>query len=380
MAIDGRDAHDLLRDLIALDTVAAGEGAAAALTAGLLDDAGLSTRTVGWEPGREQVVAVTPEPAETPPLTFTGHLDTVPADARDWRTDPWLAELDGDHLVGRGASDMKSGVAAFLAALRDHRSRPHRCRGVQVVLTAGEETGCDGAARIPADLLRPGGWLLVGEPTANRVVPAHKGALWLRLAARGVSAHGSAPELGRNAVVALARAAVALHDAADWPEAEGFGAVTANVGLLNGGTQPNVVPDAAELLLDLRTVPGSGPEELRSRVRAIVGPDVEIADLVDLPMVSTPLDSPLVAAVRAVLRDAGLADEPSAPARFFTDASVLAGALDAAGTVVLGPGEPGQCHVVDEWCSLTRLEQAVDVYGRLLDSWCSPGSDLLDMG
>ncbi|MFC3999354.1 M20 family metallopeptidase [Nocardiopsis sediminis] len=376
----GRDAAGLLRALIALDTVAAGEGAAAELTAGVLEDAGLATRMVGWQQGREQVVATTPEGDDIPPLTFTGHLDTVPADARDWHGDPWRPEADGDHLVGRGASDMKSGVAAFLVALRAHRDRPHRCRGVQVVLTAGEETGCEGAARIPAELLRGGGWLVVGEPTANCVVPAHKGALWLRLRARGVSAHGSAPELGRNAVVALARAAVALHDAPGWPRSDGFGTVTANVGRMSGGTQPNVVPDAAELLLDLRTVPGAGPAELRARVREIAGPEVEIADLVDLPLVSTPLDSPLIGAARTVLRAAGLDDEPSAPARFFTDASVLAHTLGAAGTVVLGPGEPAQCHVVDEWCSLTRLEQAVDVYGRLLDSWCAPSSDLLDLG
>ncbi len=379
MSARNGDARTLLADLIALDTVGGGEGSASSLAAGTLQDCGLRVSMVDWRPGREQLLAGTPDPTGSAPLTFTGHLDTVPATVSDWSSDPWRAELDGDRLVGRGASDMKSGVAAFLVALRRHHARSHRCRGVQVVLTAGEETGAEGAAGFPPDQVRTGGWLVVAEPTANRLVPAHKGALWLRLRAHGVPAHGSAPELGRNAVVALSRVATALHDTADWPAQDDFGTVTANVGRMSGGTQVNVVPDAAELLLDMRTVPDAPAESLRERVRAIAGPEIDVSDVVHLPAVRTPVDAPVVAAVREVLRGAGLADEPAPPARFFTDASVLASRLDAAGTVVLGPGEPEQCHVVDEWCSVTRLDQAVDVYDRLLDSWCS-GSAAPDLG
>lgn len=83
---------------------------------------------------------------------------------------------------------------------------------MQVVLTAGEETGCTGALALRAADLATGGPLLVAEPTANRLVPGHKGVHWLELTATGRAAHGSAPELGDNAVVRLARAAVALHD------------------------------------------------------------------------------------------------------------------------------------------------------------------------
>ena len=166
---------------------------------------------------------------------------------------------------------MKSGVAALVTAVADHVRRTHDCRGVQVVLTAGEETGCDGALAIPRRASRPGGPLVVAEPTANRLVPAHKGAHWMRLSAHGKAAHGSAPELGDNAVVRLARAAVALHDFDGWPAQDGFGSVTANVGLLRGGVQPNVVPDAAELLLDVRTVPSASGDAVRDLVRSLAG-------------------------------------------------------------------------------------------------------------
>jgi succinyl-diaminopimelate desuccinylase len=369
-------ALDLLTELVRADTVAAGEGALARRCASLLDDAGHTVALVPWRDGREQLVSHAG--ASSAPLTLTGHLDTVPADAGAWAVDPWSAERDGDRVVGRGTSDMKSGVAAAVAAAAGHARTPHSCRGVQIVLTAGEETGCTGAARIPAEAVARGGPLLVAEPTANRLVCGHKGALWLRLTAAGRAAHGSAPELGDNAAVRLARAAVSLHDHDGWPEHVAFGPVTANVGRLRGGVQPNVVPDAAELLLDLRTVPGVDPEDLRTIVAGLAGEGVEVTDAVVLPVVDTAGAEPFVGEVRQALAVCGRPDDPVPPARFFTDASVLAGLLgpapgQVAPTVVLGPGEPDQCHVVDEWCSAERVEQATEVYTALLDRWCAVG-------
>jgi succinyl-diaminopimelate desuccinylase len=368
-------ATDLLVELVRADTVAAREGGLARRCAEILEKAGLTGELVGFEPGREQYVA---RAGAEPPLTFTGHLDTVPATRSDWSCDPWAAEADGDRLVGRGTSDMKSGVAALVVAVADHLAQAHECRGVQVVLTSGEETGCEGALRIPSSALVGGGPLVVAEPTANRLVPAHKGVHWMRLTAHGRAAHGSAPELGDNAVVRLSRAAVALHDHTGWPHQDGFGSVTANVGVLRGGVQPNVVPDAAELLLDVRTVPSATGDAVRDLVRSLAGEQVVVEDHVVLPPVDTDLADPFVALVTSALTATGLESEPAAPARYFTDASVLVGSLatpssTAVPTVVLGPGEPDQCHVADEWCSLSRVDEAVEVYGELLRGWCASG-------
>ncbi|QVQ51780.1 M20/M25/M40 family metallo-hydrolase [Spiractinospora alimapuensis] len=367
------EARDLLSKLIAVNTVGDGESGAAAVAAAELHAAGLVTKTLDWRPNRNQLIATTPGTDDGPPLTFTGHLDTVPANPDDWSSDPWTATVNGDQLAGRGASDMKSGVAAFIVALAHHRRRQHDCRPVQLVLTAAEETGCEGAADIPSSALRRGGWLLVGEPTSNRLVLGHKGGLWLRLATHGVSAHGSAPHLGRNAIVAAARAAVSLHDTDDWPTDSRFGPVTANVGTIAGGAQVNVVPDAAQLALDLRHGPSVPSERLAARVAEIVGPDVDISTIARLSPVDTPTDSPFAHAVSDALEQVGLDPTPAPPARFFTDASVLTELLGAEGTVICGPGEPEQCHVVDEWCSVTRLGQAAKVYSALLDTWCATG-------
>lgn len=369
---------ELLDELIRFRTVGGGEGAAARHCAALAEEAGLATQLLAWEPGREQLLARTPG-ADGPPLTFTGHLDTVPAERADWSVDPYAAERDGDKVVGRGASDMKSGVAAALVATVEHAARPHSCRGVQLVFTAGEETGCTGLLGLGAparDALARGGPLVVAEPTANELVLGHKGAHWMRLRATGRAAHGSAPELGDNAVVRLARAAVALHDHAGWPRHDRFGPVTANVGVLRGGVAPNVVPDAAELLLDVRTVPGVDAGQLRAQVGLLAGERVDVADQVVLPPLDTGPEEPFVGMVRTALQAADLSDAVTPPARFFTDASVLAGLLgddEPAPTVVLGPGEPAQCHVVDEYCLAGRVEQSAAVYRELLERWCASG-------
>ncbi len=368
----------LLADIVRLSSVGANEGIVTRHCALMLAAVNARTQFVHWAPNREQLIARVG--GDGPPLTLAGHVDTVPADAAAWSVDPWTGARDGNRIVGRGTSDMKSGIAAMVIALVGHLRRPHECRGIQLVLTAGEETGCQGALQIPSSALRGGGPLLVGEPTANALVPAHKGALWLRLRAKGRAAHGSTPELGDNAVIRMARAAITLHDMTSWPSDERFGSVSANIGKLVGGIQPNVVPDSAELLLDLRTVPGIDPRELRQLVKTIVGEGVSLSDVVDLPLIDTDLDDPFIGLVREALAKNGLPDEPAAPARFFTDASALAGLLGGAAagkppvvpvpTVILGPGEPDQCHVVDEWCRRDRVEQVVEVYLSILAAWC----------
>ena len=368
----------LLADLVRLSSVGANEGIVTRHCALMLSAVNARTDFINWAPNREQLVARAG--GNGPPLTLAGHVDTVPADPAAWSVDPWTGARDGNRIVGRGTSDMKSGIAAMVTAVVGHLRVSHECRGIQVVLTAGEETGCQGALAIPQSALRGGGPLLVGEPTANALVPAHKGALWLRLQAKGRAAHGSAPELGDNAVVRLARAGVALHEMTSWPSDERFGPVTANIGKFTGGVQPNVVPDSAELLLDLRTVPGIDPRELRELVQSVAGEGIVLSDLVDLPLIDTDLDDPFIGLVREALANTGLPDEPAAPARFFTDASALVGLLgnSSAGkpaatpvpTVILGPGEPDQCHVVDEWCRIDRVEQAVEIYSAILAAWC----------
>ncbi|GLZ52408.1 M20/M25/M40 family metallo-hydrolase [Actinomycetospora sp. NBRC 106378] len=354
-------ALDLAQELVRLDTRGGGERVAADVVAARLADAGLHVRLDEPEPGRANVVARTADVTGTErpvAVTLSGHLDTVPADEAAWSFDPLAGDVVDGRLRGRGASDMKGGVAAMVEAAVGHVGAGGG--DLQLVFTFGEETGCDGARALDRTLVAPSPLLVVGEMTGGRVLLGHKGALWLRLVARGVPAHGSRPELGRNALVDLARGALAVHDHAGWPTSDTHGPMTANVGTFHAGVVPNVVPDHAELCLDLRLVPGTDADAVEATVAGLVGGDVAIERLVDLPVVDTD--------PATVLRSSRLLAGDTEPgyATYFTDAAVLADALGGAAVIVCGPGDPDQAHVTDETCSVARLEEAVVAYGRLL--------------
>ncbi|MET9532533.1 M20 family metallopeptidase [Streptomyces sp. NPDC006649] len=362
------DPVSLTQRLVRLDTRAGNEKSAATLLAPILADAGFSVRTEEPEPGRVNLVA---RFGSRTPVTLTGHLDTVPADASSWSFDPLSGDIRDGRLRGRGSSDMKAGVACMVAAAA-HRASTHPTdTDVQLVLTFGEETGCEGAARL--DGLTPSPVLLVAEPTANKIVLGHKGVLWLRLTAEGRSAHGSRPELGDNALARLAAAAVRIHGHQDWPRSATHGAATVNVGTFHAGVQPNLVPDHAELMVDIRTVPEFSSDDALRAIERLAGPGTRIERVLDLNGVATDPESALVHDLTDALRPAET-DGPPQYATYFTDASVLAGKLDARAVVIYGPGDPDQAHVSDETCPVAAIPEAAEAVHRLLASW-SDGTD-----
>ncbi|MDA3629735.1 M20 family metallopeptidase [Saccharopolyspora sp. WRP15-2] len=359
------DPIELTQQLVRLDTRAAGEKAAAELIAPLLTAAGFEVAVDEPRPGRANLVA---RFGTGTPLTLTGHLDTVPADPATWTFDPHSGEIHGDRLRGRGSSDMKAGVAAIVAAaVQAARTAPDEL-AAQLVFTFGEETGCEGAALLPE--LTPSPALLVAEPTANRIVLGHKGVLWLRLTAHGRSAHGSRPELGENALAALAETAVRIHRHDDWPTSPTHGPATVNVGAFHSGVQPNLVPDRADLLLDIRTTPEFTADDARTAITELALPGTEIAAELDLPGVATSAEDPLARAIVAALRPEN-ADQNPEYATYFTDASVLAPALGSPAVIVYGPGDPDQAHVSDETCSVTAIRETTESLTRLLTTWPS---------
>jgi succinyl-diaminopimelate desuccinylase len=304
------------------------------------------------------------------PITLSGHLDTVPTSAAHWSGDPRAGRLIDGRMIGCGASDMKAGVAALVVALERHMHSGSHPGSILLLLTAGEETGCAGARHVVQSLSLPtGGPLLVAEPTANRLVPGHKGTLWLELTARGRAAHGSRPELGINAITALARVAVQLADNGLPGEHPVMGPVTVNVGTISGGTQINLVPDLASMTVDVRLVPGARAPELVSTIRALAGRTVNVRTLLELPAVYTPPDSPFASMMVDAVTASGGSAVWSAPVAYFTDASVLAPALGDAEVVLLGPGEPELAHTVGESCSVARIAEAVDIYEHALRLW-----------
>lgn len=365
----------LTRALLAHPTInpPGDEAAAIARLGGLLEPLGFALRTVDLAPGRPSLIArLAGSDPDAPALGLTGHVDVVPLGEAPWRRDPWAGETDGDRLYGRGAADMKGGVAAMvLAAMSLARERRRRA-GVELVITAGEETGCAGAKRIvetPAVLGRVGA-LIVGEPTGLEPKLGHRGVIWLRLRFTGRTAHASMPELGDNAVLKAARAALRLaaHDFGGIHHA-GLGAPSLNVGRLEGGLNLNSVPDSAVLGIDIRPVPGQDGAGIAAALRTLL-PEAEIEVLVDCPPLWSEADGGWLAEVAQ--RSAALTGRQAAlaPVPFATDGGFLAPAYGGPPTVVLGPGETAQAHQTDEWCSITQIAQAAELYGELARSWC----------
>jgi succinyl-diaminopimelate desuccinylase len=372
--MSGADAISLTRSLVAFDTInPPGQEHDCARHAGaLLEQWGFRVEYHDYEPGRTSVIARAGGSDAKAPLCLTGHIDTVALGSRPWTKDPFAGEADGDRLYGRGVSDMKAGVAAILLAARGVAKKLTGTPGVVIVLTAAEENGCIGSQHLArTQLLGKAGAMIVGEPTSNYPYIGHKGSVKFHASFKGVSAHGSMPHLGVNAIYKAAHAVARLEafDFAATPHPV-MGKPTMNVGTMTGGSGVNMVPDTATIGVDIRTVPGMDHGALLERLRLQLGEDAQMDVFSNLPPVWTPPQAEWIGRVFEISRaHLGEKPEPRAAA-YMTDAANLLKVYAGAPTVVLGPGEPQMAHQTDEWCSMERIRQAVAMYEALIKDWC----------
>ena len=338
----------------------------------LLVDAGFACSIVPLAEGRPNLVARIGGSDGKPPLAFTGHTDTVPLGLKPWSVPTHDGLIRDGRVWGRGASDMKAGVAAFVAAAIEMAPRLAGTPGIVLYITAGEETGSAGAFKLAERGMRgEAGALVVAEPTSNRPLCGHKGAMWLKAITQGVTAHGSMPDQGVNAVYAAARAVGKL-EAFDFNVARHpiMGGATLNVGTVTGGINVNSVPDRAEIGIDMRTLPGMDHARLREQIASYLGPEVEIATMVDVEGVWTDPNDPWMRDVFAISEAVRSVASKVEAAPYFTDASALTPALGSVPTTILGPGPAHLAHQTDEWCEVERIVEAQQIYERLIANWC----------
>jgi succinyl-diaminopimelate desuccinylase len=369
------EALALTRDLLRYDTInpPGDEQACARHVGRLLEDAGFTVAEHEFSERRTSLVARLGGAADTRPLCFTGHLDVVPLGARAWTHEPFAGEIDGPRLYGRGSSDMKGGVAAFVVAVTRLAPRLRASPGVVLVITASEETFCEGARYLAGldGVLGQAGAIVVAEPTCNYPFVGHKGALWLHARTSGMTAHGSMPERGVNAVAKAARAVLKLEDfrfdAAPHPV---LGAPTLNVGTFHGGLNVNSVPDSAEVGIDIRTIPEQKHGPLLERLASYLGEDVTLESIADAEGVWSDPHHPWIQSVYDVVAPV-IGERPVARAApYFTDAAALTPAYGGAPTVILGPGELTMAHQTDEYCEIARVEGAAELFTELTRRWC----------
>src|SRR3954451_12596699 len=327
------DPVELSRELIAFNTInpPGNELSCIRHLENILADAGAKTSLQNFAPERANLIARIGGVDSKPPLCFTGHVDTVPLGNAAWSVDPFAGEIIDGKMYGRGSTDMKCGVAAFVAAIGNMAGQLEGSGGALLVITAGEEIGCEGAFHLArAGVLGRAGAIIVAEPTSNAALVGHKGALWLRFTIKGVTAHGSMPHLGVNAAYKAARVLTALEtfqfNVAPHPY---LGSPTLNVGTVRAGLNVNSVPDLAEIGIDIRSIPGLDHSRIQEHLKAELGEDISLEPIIDVGAVWTDPSSAWVRDVYGIVRDVTGANAGTEPrtAPYFTDASALTPAL-----------------------------------------------------
>ena len=336
-----------------------------------LRNLGARVRRQPVAPGRDNLVAVYEPPGPAPfAAVFEAHQDTVPVEGMT--VDPFGAAVENGRLYGRGACDVKAGVAVMLAAFaRLVRERPAGSAKVTLAFTVDEEHTFLGVQELVRSGVRAD-YAVVAEPTLLDIVRAHKGVVRWQVETPGRACHSSRPEQGVNAVYRMARLLRGVEEYAERlrnsPPDPLLGPPTLSVGRITGGVSPNTVPDSCRIEIDRRLIPGESPADAVADLDAFLAtyPGVDFPFATSGPRLACPPLSPansgeLVERLgRAIDSVVGRHEVHAVP--YGTDASTLSGVGIPA--VVFGPGDIAQAHTKDEWIDLGQLEPAAEILFR----------------
>ncbi|MFC1479626.1 M20 family metallopeptidase [Planctomycetota bacterium] len=366
---------DIAQKLLSFNTMQpeGNEKGCAQYLSSILEEKGFQTARYEFKKNRTTLVAEISCDSDKPPVCFTGHMDTVPLGDTPWEHAPFGGEVEGDKIYGRGITDMKGGIAAITAAAIQASENTKKMKaGLKLIFTAGEELGCKGSLHLAGmpEALGKAGALVVAEPTLNHPVCCHRGAFWIEVSAKGVTAHGATPHLGDNAIFKIVKMINKIQEYTfDIPKHPLLGPPSLNVGMIKGGENINSVPDYASFTIDIRTLPGQQHEELLEDLKKVLGEEAEISIKNDLPSVATDPDHLWMKSVRNAAENILKMDLPPEGKQAFTDASVLTEAFNCP-SVILGPGTPEMCHKTDEYCLVSKIEEAVHIYTGIIENWC----------
>jgi succinyl-diaminopimelate desuccinylase len=380
--VDRAAAIKLLKDFIAIPTLnpPGMEKPGAELLGRELERRGFPAEVTEISPGRANVTARLRGTGEAPALLFNGHIDVVPPGEIPWMHDPYGGEVVDGRLYGRGSADMKGALAAMLLAMEALAASGRRLKG-DLIFTgvADEETTATGSARLVTDgMLRGVGAVVIGEPTCFRVYVAQKGTYWMEVETRGLTAHGSMPHLGRNAIMDMQ---ALLDEIAKIPLPEGpdptLGRATLNVGMIHGGVGPNVVPDSCRASLDFRLPGGVKEESMQAELEAAVARATDRRPGLKASMrptggrvavATSPKERIVQLCIALCEEHLGMKLSPQPTPGFATDASVLC--FDPpVPYVICGPGQEELAHKPDEYLLVEDYLKAITFYATLAERY-----------
>jgi acetylornithine deacetylase/succinyl-diaminopimelate desuccinylase family protein len=278
LTVDAAEVIELTKRLIRVDSVSGREAAVAEVVADYLRSNGIEARLVEAAPGRPNVYAGIGR-AEEPSILFCGHLDTVPL-GEGWSHDPLGAEEIDGRIYGRGACDMKAGIAGMLTAMvAAARKFPDPLRSIAFAGVVDEEVSSIGIKSALKSGLRAR-YAVIGEPTELQTICAAKGNSYFKVTVKGRAAHAGSPALGVNAICAAANIIIAIerHDAVIGTRTHPLlGRPHITVTLIEGGSGASAVPDRCVLTLDRRLLPSETAETALDELRAFLESECNIA-------------------------------------------------------------------------------------------------------
>ncbi len=374
---------NLLSDLVAINSVnpdlapgGAGEAALAEFIADWGRENGLEAHVQEAAPGRPNTVLIARGRGGGKSLMLNAHTDTVGVSGMDAPFQPRIQDL---RMYGRGAYDMKSGLAACMLALKAARGMA-LAGDVMLSAVADEEYGSIGTEALLADWQRwPADAVLIAEPTELAISIAHRGFVWLEFEVIGVAAHGSRPQLGIDAIVKTGKALVAL-DALDRElrsrqRHDLLGSGSLHASTIEGGEEISMVPARCKLLVERRTIPGESAASVEAEAQALLD-DISASD----PDFQASVKATFSRSPYSIAADHALVQrlKRHADACLRSDAPVIGSSwwMDAAlfgdhglPTVVLGPAGAG-AHARVEWVDLESVARCQEIYTALIADYC----------
>ncbi|MFH1718118.1 MAG: M20 family metallopeptidase [Planctomycetota bacterium] len=352
-------------------TCETGELAAAEVISAELGRAGIDSRIENWGLGRANIVARIKSTGRRAGLLFACHLDVVGPGETPWKYPPFGSTESEGKIYGRGAVDMKGGIAATVAAIAGVVNSGAKLHGdIILMAAAGEETDSCGATRFVADAgrLPELAGVIIPEPTDFAVVTAHRGMFWLEVTTRGKAAHSSTPHLGVNAIGSMR---LIMNELENYKVAvephKLLGGCSMSVNTIAGGKALNVVPDKCCLGIDFRTLPGQDDQDI-------------VADLEKIFARLKATDPQFEAEVSAMRQVEPLETDPRCDFVEGLCTAVGAGGTKGVGfttdgphfatlgapVVIFGPGKPELCHKPDEYIDISDLEKAAEHYKNII--------------
>ena len=367
-----------LSNLVNINTANDNENELAQLIADQLAQHSISSKLVSYSKNRSSLIAEIGQ-GETV-IGLTGHLDTVlPGDPTKWQYVPYKATIVDNLLYGRGAADMKSGVAALVFAFIELAKEADSLTGrVRLMLTVGEENGAQGAHQLTqlhyADDLTA---LIVAEPTDAHIIYAHNGSLNYTVTAEGKQVHSSMPEIGINAIDGLVE--FYNHEKTiftDSPIHETLGATVHSITIIESGKQINNIPGEGFLRGNIRPIPNFNNDAVILKLTELIDTlnkkqNTNLALSIDnsfWPIASDP-NGLLANAAKSAYEDNFKQTPTLGVIHGATDASEFIKCNNNFETIVMGPGPWDKAHMVDEYVEIDQVITMIKTYSDLVKNY-----------